>query len=136
MDVFCGVSLALLQVVTARGFVCAHEYTPALQGPLGLNSVPSARMSESGTISIGSSTLDPYLHGYIGFQLDKSLYVGLRQSAEISNLNDDADRLYPGVDLKLRLLDETRLRPAIALGLQSAVGHKRMAGEYLALKTV
>lgn len=109
------------------------DYTPNLFGPLGLNSVPSARMSDAGTLTAGLSTLDPYVHSFIAFQLAEPLFIGLRQSAEISNINDDAKRLYPGLDFKLRLFDETRFRPALALGFQSALGHKRMAGEYLAL---
>jgi len=110
-----------------------QEYSPALQGIVGLNTVPSARMNETGTIRAGVSTLDPYLHSFAGLQLSDRLYVGVRQSAEISNLNEDADRLYPGIDLKFKVLEETRSRPAIAIGLQSALGHKRMAGEYIAL---
>lgn len=102
-------------------------------GPLGLNTVPNARMDETGTITGGIGTLDPYIHTWLGAQLAKPLYVNIRQSAEISNLNEDADRLYPGVDMKLRLMEETKTRPALAIGLQSAIGHKRMAGEYLAL---
>lgn len=109
------------------------NYSSSLTGPLGLNTVPNARMDEEGTVSAGISTLDPYLHTYLGFQIAEPLFIGVRQTAEVSNLNEDADRLYPGVDLKLRILEETKYRPEIALGLQSALGHKRMAGEYLAL---
>lgn len=109
----------------------SHNYSATLLGPLGLNTIPSARMSQAGTISAGISTLDPYLHGYLGIQLSKSIYVGLRQSAEISNLNSEAKRLYPGTDLKLQLWNESQYMPAISLGLQSATGHKRMSGEYI-----
>lgn len=109
------------------------HHSATITGPLGLNTVPSARMDPAGTVRVGVGTLDPYAHGWIGLQLVDPLWIGLRQSAEVSNLNDNADRLYPGVDLKLRLLKENRSRPEIAIGLQSAIGHKRMSGEYLAL---
>lgn len=109
-----------------------HYPTATLQGPLGLNVVPSARMQESGTVSAGISTLDPYVHGYLGVQIASPLYINLRQSMEVSNVKDKPDRLYPGVDFKLKLAGETAITPEIALGLQNAVGHKRMAGEYLA----
>ncbi|GJL85068.1 MAG: membrane protein [Micavibrio sp.] len=109
------------------------DYSATLTGPLGLNTVPSARIAPAGTISVGASTLDPYVHGYIGFQIAEPLYINIRQSAEVSNINKNADRLYPGVDFKLQLLRENTYRPAIALGLQSAIGHKRMAGEYISL---
>lgn len=90
-------------------------------------------MAPQGTITAGVSTLDPYVHGFIGLQIADPLFVNIRQSAEVSNINEDPDRLYPGIDLKIRLLEETRIRPEIAVGLQSAIGHKRMSGEYMAL---
>lgn len=110
-----------------------QDHSDSLLGTLGLNTIPSARMDAPGTIKAGTATLDPYLHGFIGFQIATPLYVQLRQSAETSHLRDDPDRLYPGIDFKLRLLTENRSRPEISFGAQSAIGHKRMAGEYLAL---
>ena len=123
--------LSFLLAIPASNSAWAE--TPALQGFIGLNTVPSARMREAGTITAGSSTLDPYLHGYLGMQISDILYLQLRQRAEISDLNDDADRLYPGLDFKLKLLSEGAYHPEIALGVQSATGHKRMSGEYVAL---
>ena len=102
-----------------------------MAGQLGLNTIPSARMDESGTARIGIGTVDPYIHGFIGFQLAEPFYVSLRQSGETSDILGDPDRLYPGVDFKLRLLEESRYLPDISLGVQSATGHKRMGGEYL-----
>lgn len=106
--------------------------SPAFNGMLGLNTVPNARMEQTGTTRFHISTLDPYAHINLGIQIAKPLYINLRQTAEISNLNKEADSLYPGLDLKLRLMQETEHLPEIALGLQSATGHKRMAAEYLA----
>ncbi|MEZ5814141.1 MAG: YjbH domain-containing protein [Alphaproteobacteria bacterium] len=130
--------LKLLMITPAACFAFApltYAQTPStsLYGPLGLNTVPSARMDKAGTARIGVSTLDPYLHNWLSFQPAAPLSITLRQTAEISGLNDEADRLYPGLDLKLRLLKETALKPEISIGLQSAIGHKRMAGEYLAI---
>ena len=101
-----------------------------LMGTLGLNTIPSARMDNKGTARIGVSTTDPYLHSFIGFQLAEPLYVNIRQSAEISGLNDSARRLYPGIDFKLRLMEETHRRPEISFGINSAFGHKRFSSEY------
>ncbi len=131
-------SLKFLTLTTTASILFmqgAHAQTPStsLYGPLGLNTVPSARMDPAGTARIGASTLDPYLHSWLSFQPVDPLSITLRQTAEISNINDDADRLYPGVDLKLRVLEETSIRPEISLGLQTAIGHKRTAGEYIAL---
>lgn len=101
-------------------------------GPLGLSLVPSARMDQPGTVRAGISTLDPYMHAHVGIQIAEPLYIGIRQTAEVSDLNDDALRLYPGVDMKLHLLEEGPYHPELSLGWLGAVGHKRMAGEYLA----
>lgn len=98
----------------------------------GLNLVPVARHYETDTLVLQADYNDPYAQMHIGYQLLDSFYVGLRQTFELSSLRDDADRVYPGVDMKLRLLRETRTFPEISLGWHSAVGHRRMAGEYLA----
>ena len=129
--------LLLLNIAAVRAAqeqgINLPAYSPAQNGYLGLNTIPSARMDNPGTLRTGVSTLDPYLHSYISAQIAKPLSLTFRQTSEVSSLTDDAKKLYPGVDLKLRLAKENTYRPAIALGIQSALGHKRMAGEYLAL---
>ncbi len=102
-------------------------------GTLGLNTIPSARFDETGTVRVGAGASDPYMHSFIGFQLANPLYVSIRQSAEVSSLTDSAKRLYPGIDFKLKLLDETNTRPAVAIGINSALGHKKTSSEYIAL---
>jgi hypothetical protein len=127
----------LLAFTIMQGHSAARAQTQSsstnLYGALGLNTIPNARMDDVGTVRIGVSTLDPFANSWIGLQVAKPLSVVIRQTAEVSGINEDADRLYPGVDFKLRLLPENRARPEVAIGLQSAIGHKRMAGEYLAL---
>ncbi len=108
-------------------------YSPAQNGYLGLNTIPNARMDKTSILRAGISTLDPYLNSYISAQIADPLSITFRQTAEISSLTADAKKLYPGVDIKLRLSNENTYRPAIALGIQSAIGHKKMAGEYLTL---
>lgn len=111
-----------------------RHYSPStnLLGTLGLNTIPNARMDETGTIRLGLSTSDPYVHGFLGFQMTKALYLNARYSAQVSNLRDDADSFHPGLDIKLRLAEETATRPAIVLGMDASVGDKRLASEYLA----
>lgn len=111
----------------------AHPYSTNAYGALGLNTVPNARFDPIGTVRGQISTLDPYAHASLGFQLANPLYINLRQTAEFSSFSDKSDDLFPGVDAKLRLLSENTYRPAIALGLQSAIGDTRTAGEYLTL---
>lgn len=112
-----------------------RHYKPSttITGTLGVNTIPSARMDEKGTARIGIGYSDPYAHGFIGFQFTESFYAGLRQTAEISSYSDSADALLPGLDMKLRLIQETANRPALAIGFESAVGHQQMASEYITL---
>ncbi len=124
-------------ILIARGAVGASDLSQTnssdfMLGPLGLNTVPNARMDQAGTIKAGLSAADPYLHGYVGVQIAPPLYIQLRQSAETSNLLRDPDGFYPGLDIKLRLLRESAYAPEIAIGLHSALGERRMGGEYLA----
>lgn len=105
--------------------------SPSFAGPLGLNTVPDARVEETGTLRLQTGTLDPYAHITLGLQIAKPLYIGIRQTAEASGLLHDPIRLYPGIDVKLRLLEESAWSPAIAIGINSAIGQKRMASEYL-----
>ncbi|HEY8191489.1 MAG TPA: YjbH domain-containing protein, partial [Alphaproteobacteria bacterium] len=110
-----------------------ETYTANIWGEPGLLTVPSARMYEPGTVVMHAGTLDPYFHGAFGLQVTDGLYVALRQTANTSSLRDPADRLYPGIDLRLRLLKEGKVVPETTIGLRSAFGHKRTASEYLAL---
>lgn len=109
-----------------------HFVSKSIYGQGGTLTTPNARHFKTGTISANIATLDPYIHYGFGVQLLDGLHAQLRQSAEISSAKDDAHRLFPGLDLKLRLLQESRVRPEISIGMMSAVGHKRMAGEYIA----
>lgn len=98
-------------------------------GLVGLNTIPTARMDPEGTFRVGSGYDGFYTHLTAGTQIADHLYLGLRQTMD----NADPSGLYPGMDLKLRLFREAKLRPEIAIGIQSAFGNRRMAGEFLAL---
>ncbi len=113
------------------GSMAHAQPSPSLTGVIGLNTIPSARMEDSGTVTAGLGTLDPYLHGFLGIQIAEPLHINLRQTGEVSRVNADPDRFYPGIDFKLRLLEESKYAPEIAAYLESAIGHNRMAGEAL-----
>lgn len=102
-------------------------------GPLGLVTVPSARMDPPGTVRLQAAAAEPYAHAVASVQLAAPLNIAVRQSARMTSLRRDPERLYPGIDLRLRLLRENAVAPDITLGLQSAIGHRRMAAEYLSL---
>lgn len=122
-------------VLLIAGFPAANaqNYSPNLLGTNGLNIIPSARFDETGTIRLNLSTLDPYQHTSVGAQITDPLYINVRQTAEVSSLLNGTKRLYPALDFKLKLLDENRSRPAMALGVNSAIGHKKTASEYITL---
>ncbi|MCB9990838.1 MAG: YjbH domain-containing protein [Rhodospirillales bacterium] len=126
--------LAIILTLCAAPAPCwaGRHATPNMMGALGLNTVPSARMDAPGTVRLHGGGLAPYLHASAGIQLAEPLYIAIRQSAQSTDLTGDPDRLYPGIDLRLRLAKETAVTPEITLGLQSAIGHKRMGAEYLA----
>lgn len=99
----------------------------------GLNRVPSARMDADQTMRLGVSTAGPYNHAFLGLQIAKPLTVNLRQSMEISSILDEPERVYPGMDIKLRLMEEGRYQPELAFGMNSVLGHQRFSSEYVAL---
>lgn len=110
-----------------------YGYSTNLTGMVGLNTIPTARMDKVGTVRAGISTTDPHLHSFIGFQIAKPLYLNVRNTSEVSNLLSDPSDFYPGLDVKLRLVEETSTRPAVVIGMDSAIGRKRMASEYIAV---
>lgn len=111
--------------------IMAQESSTNLNGMLGLNTIPSARMDKVGTIRIGAGTVDPYVNSFIGFQVAEPLYINLRQTGEVSSITSAPKRLYPGLDFKLRLRREDARYPEVVIGANSAFGHKRTASEYI-----
>lgn len=104
----------------------------SIYGQAGTLTTPNARHFRTGTIHAHAASLDPYSHYVFGAQLLDGFHAQFRQTAEMSSLFDDADWLTPGIDLKIRLLKESRYKPELSLGLISAIGHKRQSGEYIA----
>lgn len=110
---------------------CAKS--PTLQGVLGFNTVPSARMDDAGTIRTGLSRAKPYTHVFAGAQFSDSIYISFRQSMASAHIGERAEELYPGVDAKIRLRPEGKFWPAIAIGIDSAIGKPELGGEYITL---
>lgn len=102
-------------------------------GTIGLNTIPTARMDKAGTFRAGLSTSDPYNHAFMGFQIAKPLYISLRQSMLVSSITKEPSRVYPGMDIKLRIANEGRYKPEIVFGVDSTLGHRRFSSEYFAL---
>ncbi len=105
-------------------------------GGVGLMQTPTARMAPLGDISLNHSHVSPYLRYNISFQPMDWLEAGFRYTA-ITNqdypASSDPGRAYldKGIDFKLRLLEEDRNTPAVALGFRDFGGTGLFGSEYL-----
>lgn len=104
-------------------------------GGTGLLQTPSARMAEVGNLSIGYSNVSPYSRTSINLQPFGWAQFGFRYTS-IHNrqyLASSTDRanLDKGVDLKLRLWQESRYLPEVALGWRDLGGTGLFSSEYL-----
>lgn len=122
----------------AFGFAAAFaDDFPALSdwGAPGLLQTPSARLPETGAISLGATRRGArFGHVFGGAALFPWLWGGVRQTA----YDNDYGLYEPGVDLAVRLMREDARRPALVVGWRDALGTGphlpgvgRFAGEYL-----
>lgn len=109
-------------------------------GGAGLIQTRSARMSPDGMLDIGYSIATPYKRYYITLQALPWLEGTFRyteiqnklfsQFESFSGKQTFKDR---GADISIRLLEESKFLPAIAVTLQDGLGTGQFAGEYLTL---
>src|SRR5699024_8774167 len=139
-----GFKLGLLVTATSVAPVLAvasaapDAGVPALQsdfGGVGLLQTPTARMADTGELSINYHKVDPYALTSLSLQPFDWLEFGFRYTS-ISNRDwsvSSRDRSYldKGVNVKLRLIEEGRYMPAVALGLRDLGGTGLFSGEYL-----
>lgn len=107
-------------------------------GGVGLIQTPTARFSPDGQLTVGYNEVAPYDRYFLTLQPTSWLEATLRYSSvrnrlyspfpTFSGLQTYKDR---GVDVKVKLLGEGRLRPALALGLRDFVGTGLFSSEYL-----
>ena len=106
-------------------------------GTPGLVELPTAESAPEGELAASLSLFGGTERGTVTFQVTDRLSGSFRY-ARIANGdvlgNDRFDRSF---DLRYRVLDETRWRPAVAVGLNDFVGTGIYAGEYVvATKTL
>ena len=107
-------------------------------GGLGLIQNPNARFLKEGSLAFTWSHNDPYLRGSIvaypfnwleaAYQytdVNDELYSTVKDFSGSQSLKDKS------FDIKLRLLEETKVLPQIAFGLRDFGGTGRFASEYL-----
>lgn len=137
-----------LQATTAALSVCAgsawaddrNAATYNLYGVPGLVDMPTAELSPDAELAATISQFGDNRRTTITFQITPRLSGSFRYSA-ISNFTNPAsvngvyyDRSF---DLRYRLVDEGRIRPAITVGLQDFIGTGLYGGEYIvATKTL
>ncbi|MDR9439317.1 MAG: YjbH domain-containing protein [Halomonas sp.] len=102
-------------------------------GGVGLMQTPTARMAPEGTMSVSGNRTSPYRRYNVFFQ-PLSWFEGGFRYAEVEDKGDALfDRyLDKGFDMKVRLLEETRLWPQVALGFRDVGGTTLFGAEYLA----
>lgn len=122
-------------------------------GGIGLLQTRTARMAPGGTVEAGAAAVSPYRRAYLLAQPFDWLELTLRYS-EIVNVGEGGETADPnafslletivaegdrdtvldrGFDLKVRIAEEGRYAPALALGFQDLFGRARFGGEYLVI---
>lgn len=104
-------------------------------GGVGLMQTPSARMSPLGGFAFSLSRTAPYRRYSLFFQPTAWLEAGFRY-VEVENrqylaATDDRNNLDKGIDFKVRLREEDRYWPELAVGARDIGGTGLFAGEYL-----
>lgn len=125
---------------TAAGSEVRNERSYNLYGVPGLIDTPTAEMAPDAELAATISNLGDVRRTSLTFQILPRLSGTFRYSA-ISNFAHPAsvngvyyDRSF---DLRYQVLDEGRIRPAVAIGLQDFIGTGLYGGEYIvATKTL
>ncbi|MDW7749070.1 YjbH domain-containing protein, partial [Halomonas sp.] len=105
-------------------------------GGVGLMQTPTARMAELGHFSAGWSRSAPYRRYSIFVQPTSWLETGFRYGSVENrrygpSIAGERDYLDKGIDAKLRLREESRYWPQLAVGLRDAGGTSQFGAEYL-----
>ncbi len=106
-------------------------YQPNVLGVSGLVTLPDARAFSAGYVQTQIANMAGYTHISAGAQLLDGFYLNIRQTTPANSITKDSDRFYPAVDVKWTLNEERAFLPQMAIGLQSAIGHRRTGAEYL-----
>ncbi|MAJ29775.1 MAG: hypothetical protein CBC24_01820 [Candidatus Pelagibacter sp. TMED64] len=110
------------------------EYSANAFGGIGLIQMPSARFSKEGEFTFGISRDDPYRRIYATAQVFPFLEATLKYTEGTYKLYRPTIRQTwkdKGIDLKIKLLDERKYLPALAIGIADFGGTGAYSGEYL-----
>lgn len=136
--------LFTLSAIASALLLSPYAYANKMQfsqtdfGGVGLIQMPSARHAAEGEFSIGATINKDYYHYFASLQLMPWLETTIRYTQVPSKLyNTDADfsgdTIYTdkGVDVKLRLLEESHWLPELSVGIRDLSGTGLFDGEYL-----
>ncbi|MDO9488354.1 MAG: YjbH domain-containing protein, partial [Sphingomonadaceae bacterium] len=121
-----------------------ETYTINDFGGVGLIQTPTARFAPDGQFFFGGSRVAPYERYFLTVQATPWLEATLRYSSVGNRLYSQfpefsGDQTYKdrGFDVKLKMLDEGRVRPALAFGARDFLGTGLFSSEYFVLnKTI
>lgn len=108
-------------------------------GGAGLLQMPSARFAPEGEVAFATTRVYPYLRNALTVQPLPWLEAVLRYTTIQNRLygpeSFSGDQLFKdkGIDLKLRLVEESSTLPQVVLGFRDVGGTGLFGGEYLAL---
>ncbi|NNE50906.1 MAG: YjbH domain-containing protein [Sulfitobacter sp.] len=131
----------LFAVGLGLGLTPAQSQTPAgysysTYGTPGLIDMPTAQSAEDAELSATVSHFAGTTRTTLSFQFTPRLSGSFRYS-KIENFTRAGALFDRSFDLRYRFLDETRYRPAVAVGLQDFIGTGIYSGEYIvATKTL
>lgn len=113
------------------------KYTYNLYGAPGLIDMPTAWSAEDGELSTTISTFQGQTRTTLSFQITPRMSGSFRY-ATIDNWSPTGGRTWDrSFDLRYRLIDEGKYRPAVAIGLQDFMGTGLYSSEYIvATKTI
>jgi hypothetical protein len=100
-------------------------------GGAGLLEMRNARFRPDGTLETGVAVRNQRQFWYLNFQALPFLETTFRVASRLNGTTGTGTTTDRSLDLKLRLLQEGDWWPAVALGLQDAIGTGIYAGEYL-----
>ncbi len=136
-----GASLAGLVATPVTAAPFEPYPVPALTndfGGVGLLQTPTARFARDGQLSVGYNMVDPYDRYFVTLQAMPWLETTLRYTSVRNRLYSpvpefSGDQTYKdrSFDIKLKLLDEGRIRPGLAIGGRDFVGTGLFSSEYI-----
>ena len=105
-------------------------------GGIGLLQMPNARMSEEGTLGLSANRTSPYSRYSMTFQPFPWMEANLLYTSvsgvpyDATGTFSDRDYLDKSLDVKFRLVKESRYMPELAVGLRDLAGTGFFSSEY------